>query len=147
MKTLSAFIIALLIISCFSCTAPEKKNPLEGTWEMIKATASTPDSTMNWIKSDSRRQIKIISKTYFATIAQDTKEGNNMFNGGTYTLEEDTYTENLEFFNNSSLIGHSASFKIEISKDQLKMSGILPLKDWGVDEHNLNLDQVYQRID
>ncbi|HUU29603.1 MAG TPA: lipocalin-like domain-containing protein [archaeon] len=131
--------ILLLISVCalFACTAGEKKNEIEGVWELVSAKYTTPDTTFERTQAD-WTAIKIITSSHFATVGQkpdrpkfggeitdsDYINAYNTFsaNGGTYTLEGDTYTEHLRFFSNPNRVNESASIKYQFDGDQLILS-------------------------
>ena len=92
--------------------------------------------------------IKIISKKHFVFVNQDTsREESYGFGGGTYSLEGDSYTENIEFFRYTDFIGESFSYKSELKDDQWTMSGTIPLKKMGLYEYDIELIEIYKRID
>ena len=142
---LQLFILLAILISVIMSCATEKTNQLEGTWELVSGKYILPDTTINRPESNYERTIKIINKTHFATIKQDTsKDESFMFNAGKYILNKNTYTENLEFFSHSYLIGSSLSFEIKIEGDHITMSG--PIKKIGEDETEWEVYEVYKKI-
>lgn len=147
MKFLSIFLVLVFLLSCMP-SAQEKKNPIEGTWEMISAKWSDPDTTIIWPDTDSGRQIKMISNKHFVFVNQDIiREGFYGFGGGKYTLDGDNYTEHLELFRYSNWIGKSITFTMKVKGDTLIQSGILPIKKWGFGPYDQELYEVYIRLD
>jgi hypothetical protein len=147
MKFLSLFLVFVFLLSC-STSVQEKKNPIEGTWEMISGKYSTPDTTTLFPVSDHERMIKIISKKHFVFVNQDTSRKDYYgFGGGKYTLDGDNYTEHLELFSYPNWIGESVTFTMKVKGDTLIQSGILPIKKWGFGEYDQDLYEVYIRLD
>ncbi|MHA2329925.1 MAG: hypothetical protein ACXACR_15515 [Candidatus Hodarchaeales archaeon] len=124
---LSCFICVLFVfVFLLGCTTGtvEKKKPIEGTWELISAKYSDPDTTYLW-PEDHDRQIKMISRTHMVWISQDTsREDVYGFGGGKYTLNGDNYTEHIEMFIESTWVGKSIPYKIKIEGDTLIQSRI-----------------------
>ncbi len=142
----------VFIIYLFGCTptTTEKINPLEGTWELVSGKSTWADTSVTYPETDDWRMIKIISKKHFVFVNQDTsREESFGFGGGTYSLEGDSYTEHIEFFASPYLdfIGKSFSFKSEVKGDQWIMSGTMPLKKMGLAENDMDIYEVYKRID
>ncbi len=130
MKVTFLLIIVISFICLVSCAA-EKDNPLEGTWVLSSGEFTGA--------------LKIINKTHFATVSQDTSKQRSHFNAGTYSLSGDTYTENIEFFSIlTDLIGDSFSYKIKIEGNRFTMS---PLEKEGETEPELQIqEEVWEKI-
>ena len=147
MKFLSIFLVFVFLLSC-TTIAQEKKNPIEGTWEMVSSKWSDPDTTNLWPVTDYDRQIKKISRTHFVWISQDTsREGVYGFGGGKYTLDGDKYTEHIEIFYDPTWIGKSLTFTMKVEGDTLIQSGTVPLKKLGLADYDAETYEVYKRID
>jgi hypothetical protein len=147
MKFLSLFLLFVLLLSC-STDVQEKRKPLEGTWELVSGKMTWADSSISYPYSDYHRMIKIISKKHFVFINQDTTgEEYSDFGGGSYSLEGDIYTEHIEFFSPVDFIGKSFSFNSEVKGDQWIMSGSFPLKKMGLGEFDMEIYEVYKRLD
>ena len=125
-------LVLCMIISSIilSCSQQEVKSPIEGTWQMISGTYITPDTVINYPESTNGKHIKMVGKTYFSTIWQDTTiDKSNMwyggFNGGTYTFANGVYTETETHFSLLSNIGSKPSFNIEFNSDTAVFTAIL----------------------
>jgi len=148
MKLLSIFLVFVFLLNC-TTSAQEKKNPIEGTWELVSGKWSNPDTTYLFSVTDSGRQIKMISRTHHVWIRQDTsQQDGDAFGGGKYTLEGEKYTEHIEFWTNQiDLIGKSITFTMKVEGDKLIQSGIFPWKEFELGEYDVDLYEVYKRID
>ena len=147
MKILSLFLIFVFLFGC-TTSAVEKKNPIEGTWELVSSKWSSPDTTSTYPDTDYYRMIKMINKTHFIFVNQDTSvENSYYYGGGKYTLDGDKYTEHLEFFKEPEWIGKSITFTMKVEGDTLIQSGIYPAKKFGLGDYDSDIYEVYKRID
>ncbi|PRX52085.1 hypothetical protein [Salegentibacter salegens] len=91
----------------------DKSDALTGTWVI---TGRERKDEMNTMTPGDRRTAKILSGGRFQWIAFNsaTKEFNGT-GGGTYSAENGTYTENIEFFSrDASRVGASLEFQYEV---------------------------------
>lgn len=115
------FVVALGSLSVFYFTNRDI-NPMIGTWEMRSGVYYGPDGNTGF-SADNTRQMKVINKTHFTTLWQDTVYNKNRgFNGGSYTFENGIYTEYLEYFVIEDRIGDTAHFKVELEDNTLSIS-------------------------
>jgi len=120
-----SLVIALLNVSC----SQDQKSPVTGAWQLISGKTVTPDTVIIAPASVHGDYMKIIGEKHFATIWQDlTIDPSNLwhagFNGGTYTLEDEVYTESLEYFSEESSIGGTFMAKVEFSGDTMILTYI-----------------------
>ena len=147
MKFLSLFLVFIFLLSS-TVNAQEKKNPIEGTWEMISGKLSSPDTTYLFPVTEYDRQIMMNSRTHTLWIRQDTSRQDAVwFGGGKYTLEGDKYTELIETFFNPKCIGKWYTATMKVKGDTLIQSGIWPAKKYGIGEYDMDLYEVFIRID
>ena len=139
MKYLNSISLVLLVTLFVSC-ATEKKNKLEGVWELVSAKSTSPDTTIEITQAD-WKQIKVVTKSHFVWIGQEPNRAKFLkggidsellaaaktfgAGGGTYTLEGDTYTEHIEFFLEPNYVDTSIPFKCQIEGDQWIHSGTI----------------------
>ncbi|RRB02367.1 hypothetical protein [Larkinella rosea] len=134
-KTVPVLIAALATAS--GCE-PQKPLPLVGTWELISATSTEKDSTFSTFDPN-RKMIKIINATHFAFLNHAVQPGKDSTaaafsaGGGTYTLADSTYTENLDYFVDKQWENHKFRFTVRISNDTLTQTGIEKLEKLGID--------------
>ncbi|HYH55437.1 MAG TPA: hypothetical protein VD772_02430, partial [Anseongella sp.] len=98
------------------------ENDLAGVWRI---TQRDSEGKMNEIPLRARRTLKILSGTRFQWAAINVETGEfSGTGGGTYTFENGTYTENIEFFSrDNSRVGMSLSFEGEVKGDDWHHKG------------------------
>ena len=69
MKYLNLISLVLLLTVFVSC-ATEKKNKLEGVWELVSVKSTSPDTTIETTQAD-WKQIKVVTKSHFVWIGQE----------------------------------------------------------------------------
>lgn len=96
---------------------------LAGAWLI---TGRKRDGEISRRNPGARKTMKILSGTRFQWIAYNTETGDFFgTGGGTYTTENSTYTENIEFFSrDSSRVGASLSFQYKLDNDEWHHSGL-----------------------
>lgn len=133
MKYFFGFIVLLLAISaCEKQSTPS----LEGTWQLISATSTEKDSTFSTFNSKVK-MIKIINGSHFAFLSHDiTKDSTKATftaGGGSYTLKDSLYTENLEYFVDPQWENHKFEFVVKIQNGTLVQKGVEKLEKLGID--------------
>ncbi|AEE49286.1 hypothetical protein [Haliscomenobacter hydrossis] len=95
---------------------------LAGLWQI---SGRVVDGQIRAMPKAARKTIKIFSKTRFQWAAINTQTGDfSGTGGGTYTLKNGKYTENLEFFSrDSSRVGMSLSFDALVEGNKWTHSG------------------------
>jgi hypothetical protein len=95
-----------------------KKSQLDGTWELV-AGQQLPKGA---------RAIKIISGGHLIFAAYDTGKGELLYTGGgTYILNESSYTEHVDFGDRLSagIVGKDQQFAVKIDGDTFMQTGTL----------------------
>ena len=129
-------IIALLFVFC-ACDKQSAPS-LEGTWQLISATSTEKDSTFSTF-NPKVKMIKIINASHFAflshdiTGAKDSTRAAYTAGGGTYTLKDSLYSENLEYFIDPQWENHKFEFVVKIQNDTLVQKGVEKLEKLGID--------------
>jgi hypothetical protein len=129
-------IIALLFVFC-ACEK-QSTSSLEGTWQLISATSTEKDSTFSTF-NPKVKMIKIINDSHFAflshdiTGAKDSTRAVYTAGGGTYTLKDSLYSENLEYFIDPQWENHKFEFVVKIQNDTLVQKGVEKLEKLGID--------------
>lgn len=119
------------------CRTKQTGMPVQGTWELISATTIEQDSSFSTFDAG-HKMIKIINATHFAFLnhALDrAKNATTSFSagGGTYTLVDSLYTENLEYFNDKEWENTKFQFVVKIIGDTLIQKGTEKVDKLGVD--------------
>ncbi len=135
------YFLSLIIISIVcSCNNEPKQNrsPIIGTWELVAATSTEKEMTVSTLHPNTR-MIKIINPTHFAffshAIGGGKDSAGNQFSagGGSYTLLDSVYTENLEYFVDPRWENHTFRFTIRLSGDTLIQKGVEKIDSLGID--------------
>jgi hypothetical protein len=123
----SCLILSIVFLSCQ--TGENDKNDLQGTWQLLSETKIERGDTTFTEASKDQRMIKIINDTHFAFLRHDLKQGKDsaaatfVAGGGSYTLKDNVYTEELEFCNFREWENHAFTFNVEIKDDTLIQKG------------------------
>ena len=133
------FTLGTLFCILFFCACEKQtKLPLEGTWELVSATSTEKDSTYSTFNSKVK-MIKIINQSHFAFMShsisgpEDSTKAPFTAGGGKYTLNNNTYTENLEYFIDPQWENHKFEFEVKIENDTLTQKGVEKLEKLGID--------------
>jgi hypothetical protein len=128
LTTITFLIICSSLSGAVTEKASKKKNvaDITGAWKM---EAYRHDISSNSFTSwpDNRPEMKFITGKNFCWISYDSKTGKILSSaGGTYTLEGDTYTENIEYgLGMDSYLGTKSKFKVRIEGDTMFITGSL----------------------
>lgn len=150
MKIIYCFILVVFVVACN--TKPLGNNtdqiPLEGTWKLLSGTLIEKGDTVVTDYTKSVSFIKIINKTHFSFLKHDLNKGKDSTasfdaGGGTYTLVDNTYTENLDFCNARDWEGNAFKFTVTIHNDTLIQKGIEKIEKSGIDRLNI---EKYLRV-
>lgn len=100
-----------------------KKGDLNGAWLI---SGRERDGNMIRRAPSARKTMKILSGTRFQWIAYNTDTGKFFgTGGGTYTAENGTYTEHIDFFSrDNSRVGASLSFQYEVKETEWHHKGL-----------------------
>jgi hypothetical protein len=136
MKNLSIILLITLFIS--SCNEKNQNliktelimaNKIKGTWKLVYGSVKENDSLS--LRDVSKSEfIKIINETHFAYFNQAYNEPRNFYGaGGTYSLEDNIYTEKLTYTASDDYRDRSFPFTVKITKDSLIQFGIEEVKE------------------
>jgi hypothetical protein len=134
MKKTVFFIIICSLISCNKNNISTPKKEIEGTWKMVYAEIVENDSLK--IKDLSETTfIKIINESHFAFFNQEENQNKNFYSGaGTYILDNNNYTEILEYTTVEAIKNHMFSFQVKIEGDTLIQSGLEKVEAAGINQ-------------
>ena len=147
MRTVTGMAALLLLFTFCNTTISKEetktsKLQIEGTWKLLTGTlVEKGDSTVtDYTKG--KEFIKIINATHFAFLSHDLNKGKDSATaeyssgGGTYTLKNDAYTENLEYCSAREWEGNSFNFTITINNDTLIQQGVEKIDSLGINRIN-----------
>ncbi len=99
-------------------------SPLQGAWRI--SSRAGQDGTMNPMVPGPRKTIKILSGERFQWIAFNSETvAFSGTGGGTYTAQNGTYTEHIEFFSrDNSRVGVQLSFQYEVKDGNWHHTGL-----------------------
>lgn len=150
------FQCTILVVSMtfITCTTPQTDhtsiNPsvLEGTWKLVSGMLIEKGDTTLTDYTKDRSMIKILNASHFAFLNHDLQKGKDstalfVAGGGTYKLEGDQYTENLEYCSARDWEGNTFHFTVTISGDTLVQQGIEKLEDLAIERMNI---ETYVRL-
>lgn len=140
--------------------------PLNGEWQLTGAeyysNSEGAGEPQNWF-DPSVRMVKLFTDSHFAYVssrpnrtkisthnpADDIKiKVYGQFNGGAgrYDLEDNNYTEHVEFCSVANYEGMSIPFTVTIDGDTLIQEGVYPMKALGFADRDGYLRETYKRL-
>jgi hypothetical protein len=138
------FIVILFSFFSYSCC---EKNQVEGTWELVSAKWSYSDTNVvEFPNSEYDREVKMIGKTHFLFIRQDTTNKDLFFSGGgTYKLEGNRYTETLDVASWGTDIGSVITYDCQFNDSMWIMTG--PVNVEGEELPGWKLHEEWEKIE
>lgn len=146
MKIKSAIIFATVLLTACNPKQDESTDAaraveIQGTWKLISGTLIEKGDTTVTDYTEGLSMIKILNASHFAFLNHDLNKGKDstasfVAGGGTYTLDGNQYTENLEYCSAREWEGNSFHFTVEITGDTLVQQGIEKLVDLGIERLN-----------
>ncbi|WP_240699418.1 hypothetical protein [Spirosoma sordidisoli] len=127
----------LTVTALCSCQTKQADIPLAGTWELVSATTIEKDSSFSTF-DPTHKMIKILNATHFAFLNHAVNvpaDSSHAFTagGGTYTLTDSTYTENLAYFSDKKWENNAFKFTVRIVGDTLIQKGVEKIEKLGID--------------
>lgn len=140
----TALIIGAVVALGFTFVLVAQQQPAKGgsshlgTWQLVSTKYGDAKDFTDYPKE--RRRIKMITATHFTWVDYDTttkKIGSSA--GGPYTLQDEAYTETIEFVGDGmeTYLGKKQTFTIKIDGDKLSQSGQL--------SDGLKIEEIWQR--
>lgn len=114
----SSILFALVLVGC----STKKSDNLEGVWKFVSGKYTWQDTTITLEANENLKAFKIFGNTRYANLTQDTTKQLFVAHSGTYLLEGNEYTENIEINKDIQRIGSSAKFKYQIDGNQFRIS-------------------------
>lgn len=139
-------VVVILFFSCGSAPANKesKAEPkhLIGTWKLLSGTLIEKGDTVVTDYTKNVSFIKIINDTHFAFLQHNEKQEKDSAagfsaGGGTYSLRDSLYTENLQYCSAREWEGHDFAFTITLHNDTLIQQGVEKVEGAGIDRINI----------
>ena len=127
-----------LLIGVLGCGHPSGK--LVGAWEM-EFPASVSSGPWTEDGRTGGKPVKIITETHFA-FGSTGANGRMYAGGGRYTLDDDMYTEIIEYHFNPIFIGKKVSFTCRVDGERWYHSGIFEAEG-----ERFNIEEIWRRIE
>ncbi len=133
--------IYLVIATVCMVACQNQENNLMGSYRLLESITVKGDDTIHLqVDTSKTEMIKIINATHFAFFNHDRKQGNDstatfVSGGGTYLLEGDNYTENLDYCSYRPWEGKQFKFTLSLKGDTLIQRGMEELPELGVKQH------------
>ncbi|MBN1819176.1 MAG: nuclear transport factor 2 family protein [Prolixibacteraceae bacterium] len=119
-----------------------------GNWNMVEVKNVNDGVISSSSPNDfDGKQIKIWTNSHFSFSGDYVLDGVKMdyYGGGTYTLNGNNYTENIDYHARKSIVGTSIKMQLEIKGDTLIQT--YPVDDNGyIDQNNYSVEK-YVRLD
>lgn len=138
-------IVVIVLISCMNkketpVTSPSI--PIVGTWKLIKGVLIEKNDTAITDYTKGVSFIKVINESHFTFLQHDLEHGKGtspvfVAGGGSYSLNDSSYTEHLEYCSDRSWEGNDFTFTIKVSNDTLIQSGVEKIEKTGIDRLNV----------
>ena len=147
MKIIPVFILVAIMLA--SCGTESKKDetirtatPIIGTWKLISGTLIEKGDTSITYYDKNISFIKIINETHFSFLQHDLNKGKDSTavfaaGGGSYTIKDSLYTEQLEYCSARNWEGNDFPFTVQIKNDTLIQSGVEKVESAGVNRINI----------
>ncbi|MDQ3291365.1 MAG: hypothetical protein M3Q05_08765 [Bacteroidota bacterium] len=144
------FFLLLSAMYMFSCGTEkednkEKFNPksIMGTWQLVKGTVIDKGDTTITDYTKNTSFIKIINDTHFAFLQHDLNKGKDsavfVAGGGSYSLNDGSYTERLEYCSARDWEGNNFTFAVTIKGDTLLQRGVEKVAGTGINRENIEM--------
>ncbi|OJV18049.1 MAG: hypothetical protein BGO21_14650 [Dyadobacter sp. 50-39] len=146
------FLTGIVMVACggsgIEHQATAETTPLQGTWKLLSGTLIEKGDTSVTDYTNKVSFIKIINGSHFAFLQHDLNKGKDSTarfsaGGGTYTLKDSAYTENLEYYTAREWEGNAFHFTISIQNDTLVQRGVEKVEAAGVERLNI---EKYVRV-
>jgi hypothetical protein len=144
-RRIEFILISFILVSCGKGTedktAKPTSNQIKGTWQLVKAILIDKGDTTVTDYTKNISFIKVINETHFAFLQHDLNKGQDsavfVAGGGTYSLKDSLYTEQLEYCSAREWEGSDFDFTIALRGDTLIQSGVEKVVSAGVNRINI----------
>lgn len=143
---INILLLVPMFASCGVKNRPEvpEHEPLQivGTWRLLSGTLIEKGDTLVTDYTGQLSFIKMINDTHFAFFMHDLNQGKDstaVFSsgGGSYTLQDNLYTEHLQYCSDRAWENNFFKFTVTIKQDTLVQTGVEKVESAGVDRLNI----------
>lgn len=142
MRRFSAFLLMALLAAC-NTQNDKPAAPITGTWQLLTGIIIEKNDTTVTDYTKDKKFIKVINDSHFAFMGHDLKQGKDSANafyssgGGTYTLKDSMYTENLQYCSDRNWENNEFHFTVTIHNDTLVQQGTEKIAGTNIDRLNI----------
>jgi len=129
------------LCSCQNAATTGNDHSLSGTYRLLNSvTIKGPDTTRVAVDDSRTEMLKMFNGTHFSFFNHDKAKGadslNNLYvsGAGTFVLEGNNYTENLDYCNYRAWEGKQFHFTVEFRGDTLIQSGEEAIPELGINQ-------------
>lgn len=141
-------LLPVLLLLC-GCQTGETRG-LSGTYRLLHSmTVKGTDTTYVAVDTSKTEMLKMFNGSHFSFFNHDKTKGTDSLNtlfvsgAGTYTLNGNNYTENLDFINFRDWEGKQFHFRLEFKGDTLIQTGEEVIPELGV---NQTIRETYVKV-
>jgi hypothetical protein len=160
--TYTRTLLLMLAVCLMAVLSPaQQKNKIEGVWQALSLKTDGKDAIM---PGNQVMQVKYITAQHWAFVAQDKAKQSSLLakkmqgtgveaydafgaGAGTYKLTGNAYSETVQYFTDPSYIGLTIDFTVRVEGDRLYQSGKFPMFEGGKKVKDVQLEEVYKRIE
>lgn len=158
--TFSKTTLVILLLCLFvAVSVAQQKVNIEGVWQALSQKMDGKETLT------AGKDVKYITAKHWIWVYQDKGKGLSLLakktqrdsiaayydafgaGAGTYKLVGNTYTETIDYFSDPSYVGLSISFTVKVEGDKLYQSGKYPVLEGGKKVKDVQLEEVYKRIE
>jgi hypothetical protein len=128
-----SFLLFLLLVTATISFA--QRNSLVGTWKLVSSKTTMNDSTT--VNENKGETMKIITPTHFALLSKDADGTLQYAGGGRVVMDNNSYTETVEYFSDKSMLNQKAVFTYKMEGAKCHFNGSIGA---------VKIDEVWQRV-
>ncbi|MEO5581670.1 MAG: hypothetical protein ABIR66_03185 [Saprospiraceae bacterium] len=122
--------------------------PIHGTWQLISGTLIENGDTSITDYTKNISFIKIINASHFAFLQHDLMKGKDSdavysSGGGSYSLQDSSYIEHLEYCSDRVWEGNDFKFTIKVKNDTFIQRGVEIVETAGINRINI---EKYKKV-
>jgi hypothetical protein len=120
---------AAVLVGIASGIGAEQTDPLVGAWEVIYGQYGLPDAAVEMSSLEHTVQLKVFGSNRFAYVRHNAEGSFQAASAGTYTIEQNRYTETTEWSSVPQALGTRVTFEWRVVGDTACMKGPVEVFD------------------